>query len=288
MSHTTTRATRKLAIGSALAVAVTAAAWVPAHAASSAPLDHSCTLGGNPIGNVAVTHTVPDTVIYGGTIDVTSTFTLSDPIRDALYGGTIRSVSGPSTTQFKIFGQPSPLPGSVPATPVTNTSPLTITVNSPVPLPDAAPIGIALDFVAGDGTPAADLSATLAAATESGAKLADVPLVCTSAADGSAVGSVKVLKAGTETAADLVYKKKSERLVAKAVVSSPSSFKAAGDVRFVLTRAGKKVGSKVATLKSGRALVSFKQDQAGTYKLKATYLGDDHFTRSKDAAKDKI
>src|SRR3954465_11804841 len=77
MSKTSSSTIRKVAAGSALALAAAGGAFVtsPAGAGPSPPLDYTCAtaLGDKTF---SVTHTVPDTVQYGGTVSVVSNVTV--------------------------------------------------------------------------------------------------------------------------------------------------------------------------------------------------------------------
>ena len=287
---------RTVAAGSALALAATSGAMLasPAVAATSDTLSYTCPVLGNP-QTLTGTHTVAETVPYGGVVDVTTAVTIPQGLSSFLYNGGFRQVDGTVVNQATATVGPVTVPvespGTVAKTDINSDAATTIIATggpSLAPYAAATPAGTVIAVSMLDRAEDSDMDALLYTYNEAGEQSGPVPLACELDDEQNlAVGDVTVVKADTETTAKLAKKRK--KMIAKAVVDAPESgVDTAGQVKFVLKRDGKKVGAQKAELNNERAKAVFKGAKKGKYKLIAKYLGGDNFNGSKDVAKKKV
>lgn len=291
----TTPTFRTVAATGALALVATSGAMLasPAIAATSDTLNYTCTFGALGDKAATATHSVPDTVVYGGVVPVSTTVTVPADVTGFLYGAGARQVDGSATTYASVVGGALKLPvaqviGKT-AVPATGTMDVVAVGNvDTAPYAGAVKAGDVIDVALDDRADAADIEANLfwyAENSDAGQGPIAVPCELT---DGQAlaVGNVTIVKAGTKTTAKLAYKKKAKKMVAKAVVDAPQSgVDAAGDVKFTLKRNGKTVASKKVALETERAKAVFtKIKKKGKYKVIAKFLGSENFKTSKDGS----
>ena len=292
----TTPTFRTIAAGGALAVAATSGVMLasPANAAESATLNYICNspnLGDFP---VTAKHAIPDTLVYGGKVAVTTTMTLTAETVGGLNFFGFNEVKGGTANNNGVASVPV---GSLPVQFQQNVGQKDVPAAGPMdlvaigdvdtaPYAGATPAGTSVGLAMSD-IDGADIAAVLTLGKADGWS-GDAPVDC-ELADGQdlTVGDVTVVKAGTETTAKLAYKKKAKKMIGKAAVDAPESgVDAAGQVKFTLKRNGKKVGSKSAELNANeRAKAVFKNiKKKGKYKVVAKYVGGDNFMGSKDGS----
>ena len=289
MSQST--AFRKVAAGSALALAATGATLIasPATAATSDELTYTCQVLGNPQTFTGV-HTLAETVQYGGTAAVTTAVTIPASLSGFLYGAGYREVDGSiinyALAMVGTVTVPVESPGVVPRTDIQAEGPTTFIANggpSLAPYAPATPAGTVIAVSLQDRE-ASDMDASLYTYNAEGEQAGPVAIPC-ELADGQdlTIGNITVVQAVTETVAKLSYAAKAGKVVSKAVVDAPESDVApVGDVKFVLKRNGNKIDGGTVALKNGRAVMKTAAPKKGNYKLVTKYLGDSNFVASQD------
>lgn len=295
----TTPTFRTVAAGSALALAAAGGAMLasPATAATSETLNYTCTFGALGDKAATATHTVPDTVVYGGMVPVSTTVTVPADVAGFLYGAGAREVDGTATTYSAVAGGlvKIPVPQTIAKTPVPAAGTMDVVAVGNVdtaPFAGAVNAGDVVDVALDDRADAADIEASLSWYAENSTDPQGPISVPCELGDGQnlAVGMVTIVQAGTETNAKLTYKKAKKMLVGKANVDAPESgADLAGKVKFILKKNGKafKTATKDVNAK-GIATVKWAKIKKGNYKLVTKYLGTENFTKSSDSATKKV
>lgn len=295
----TTPKMRTLAAGSALALAAAGSAMLasPATAAESGLLNYTCNFP--VLGDRTVTgkHVIDDSVVYGGTVGVSSDITIPEDVRAGLHDLLLaREVAGSITNQAKAANLLDiAVEQVIPKTAVPSSGTMTLTARGGVdttPYVAAAPAGASINIGLNDRADAPEIEAELFTYTAEGTEAGPLPVPC-ELIDGQnlAIGDVAVVQAKTKTAAKLAYKKKAKKMVAKVTLDARQSGATVdGTVKFTLKRGKKTVGNKTVELKANeKAKAVFKKvKKSGKYKVVAKYVGTDNFVKSKGNAKKKI
>lgn len=296
---TTTTTIRRVAAGSALALAASGSAFfaAPAMGATSQTLSYTCKTS---LGDKTLTasHEMAETVPYGGTVDVTSTVTVPEDVSGPLYAfldarkveGTLHSFA---TTAA---GGSIQVDQAIPSTDVPPTGPMTLVADGGASLAPFAPFTpagttvpvLVQDRKAQDGTTEVeDAIVNLNITNSQGDTSAAPPIKC-ELADGQdlAVGSVTIVQAVTESAPAIGYAKKAHKVVGKVTVDAPESGVApAGSVKLILKKGKKTVGKpQSVALTDGKAVAKWQAPKKGAYRLIAKYAGDANFEGSKAVA----
>lgn len=298
----TTPTFRKIAAGSALALAAGGALLIsPAEAATSEELNYTCPVLGNP-QEFTGTHTVADTAPYGGVVPVTTNVTIPSGLSQFLYGNGYRKVDGTvtnhATATVGAVTVPVQSPADVQKTDINSSGPTTIVAEGGPSLKDfagATPAGTTITVAMQDrkngAEEASDMDASLYTYDAEGTQAGPVPINCELAdAQNLAVGTVEVVQADSSTAAKLTYAKAKRKMTGKATVSSPNSeVTPDGQVKLTLKKGKQTVGSKTVDLSpKGIAKASWSKIGKGSYKLIAKYLGTGNFNPSKGTTTKKI
>ena len=290
---------RKVAAGSAVALAATGAAFIasPAQAATSAPLNYTCNSPALGDFTVQAAHTTADTVQYGGTAALTTEMTLPPEVVGGLNFFEIDEVAGTAKNHALASVPLGSLPVTaeqvIDRTAVPASGTMTLVAEGGVSTAQyagATPVGTVIDVDMydrqdADAAKAYDIEALLTIYKD-GEPGGPVPVNC-ELVDGQDlnVGGVEVVQAITETTAKLSYAAKAGKVVSKAIVDAPASgASVVGQVKFVLKRNGEKIASSVEELNTNQ-VASFKTSapKKGNYKLVTKYLGDSNFVASQDS-----
>lgn len=280
---------RKVAAGSALALAATGAALItsPAEAATSPSLSYSCSQPQLGEFTVTATHAFGDTVQYGGDLAVTSTLTLPESVVGGLNFFGVKKIDGTSDTFASLEGVQIQTDQAFPKTDVPASGTMNVAAAGTAdtaPSGGVAQAGDVADLALVD-TAAGDLTAEIFTYDASGAQGGPFVVTCELNDDQVlTVGTVSITQAVTETTAKLSYANKAGKLVAKGLVDAPASgASVVGDVKLIIKRNGKAFDSVTVPLNGKEtAVAKLAAPKKGNYKLVAKYLGDDNFMASQD------